>query len=69
MYEYVQKKTTGALAHVHETLLSAYVYSGFAWSVKANVDVQLYDGSSVALAVVCTSTCNVCPTTSPLAMV
>jgi len=58
---YIHQVRTGALAHVHDTLLSAKVNVGSCLSVKWNVEVQLYDGISLPLANVTTSTCNVPP--------
>jgi len=58
---------TGSLLHVHETLLSATcgsVMSVGLSCLKLNVDVQLYDGISVPLANVVTSTCNFTPSSA-----
>jgi len=55
---------TGLVMHVPETLFSATcgsVMSVDLSSLKLNVDVQLYDGISVPLANVLTSTCNFTP--------
>ena len=49
---YVLRTGTGLLAHVHDTLLSAYVRKVWLRLAKRNIAVHLYDGIMAPLATV-----------------